>query len=189
LDHRIAAASKAGFVQPLAERAQTARVEKGAGDQCTNGLNFHTMRPRRDILADYKAIVRRIYQPATYYSRLRGSAIALDRPALDRSCNLDSSPARLAGIDRRDLVPLRGLAWRIALRQPTASPHFCKAFYECAKRNPGALVYVCILAALYLHLRPFSRFIVASLDRQIASIDSGTCDVPLPRPQLAEARS
>jgi hypothetical protein len=30
-----------------------------------------------------------------------------------------------------------------------------------------------ILAALYLHLRPFSRFIVASVDRQIASIDSG----------------
>ena len=84
---------------------------------------------------------------------------------------------------------LWGLLWRIALRQPTAFPHFCKVFYECAKRNPGALGYVCILAALYLHLRPFSRFIVASVDRQIASIDSGTWEVPLPRPQLAEARS
>ena len=55
------------------------------------------------------------------------------------------------------------------------------------EKSPGALAYVCILAALYLHLRPFSRFIVASVDRQIASIDSGTWDVPLPRPQLAEA--
>jgi hypothetical protein len=152
-------------------------------------LNFQTMRPRRDALADYKAIVQRIYQPAAYYGRVRALARSLDRPALDRSRNLDPSPVRLAGIDRRDLVLLWGLAWCIALRQPTASPHFCKVFYECAKRNPGALVYVCILAALYLHLRPFSRFIVASLDRQIASINSGTCDVPLPRPQLAEARS
>ena len=84
---------------------------------------------------------------------------------------------------------LWGLLWRIALRQPTVFPHFCKVFYECAKGNPGALPYVCILAALYLHLRPFSRFIVSSVDRQIASIDSGAWDVPVPRPELAEVAS
>jgi hypothetical protein len=78
--------------------------------------------------------------------------------------------------------------WRIALRQPTALPHFCKVFYECAKKNPGALVCVCILAALYLHLRPFSRFIVSAVDRQIASIDSGAWDRSLPGSALAEAR-
>ena len=60
-------------------------VEQGAGDQCTNGLNFHTLRPRRDVLADYKAIVQRIYQPAAYYGRVRAVARSLDRPALDWS--------------------------------------------------------------------------------------------------------
>jgi hypothetical protein len=162
-------------------------VEQGAGDQCTNGLNFQTMRPRREILADYKAIIQRIYQPAAYYGRVRAVSRLLNRPALDKSRNADPPPARLAGIDRRDLLLLWGLVWRIALRQPTVLPHFCKAFYECAKRNPPALVYVCILAALYLHLRPFSRFIVSSVDRQIASIDSGAWNVSLPRSELAEA--
>jgi hypothetical protein len=152
-------------------------------------LNFQTMRPRRDALADYKAIVQRIYQPAAYYGRVRTVARLLDRPALDRSRNLDPPPARLAGIDRRDLLLLWRLVWRIALRQPTTFLHFFKAFYECAKNNPPALVYVCILAALYLHLRPFSRFIVASVDRQIASIDSGVWDESLSRFAIAEARS
>jgi hypothetical protein len=73
----------------------------------------------------------------------------------------------------------------MALRQPAAFPHFCKVFYECAKTNPQALGYVCILAALYLHLRPFSRFIVSSVDRQIASIDSGAWNVS-PRPRRRE---
>jgi hypothetical protein len=107
----------------------------------------------------------------------------------DRSRNSDPPPARLAGIDRRDLVLLWGLVWRMALRQPAAFPHFCKVFYECAKTNPQALGYVCILAALYLHLRPFSRFIVSSVDRQIVSIDSGVWEVPLPKPELAEVAS
>ena len=163
-------------------------VEQGAGDQCTNGLNFQTKRPRREVLADYRAIVQRIYRPSAYYGRVRTVARLLDRPALDRSCNLDPPPARLAGIDRRDLVLLWGLLWRIALRQPTALPHFCKVFYECAKKNPRALVCVCILAALYLHLRPFSRFIVSAVDRQIASIDAGAWDRSLPGSALAEAR-
>jgi hypothetical protein len=163
-------------------------VEQGAGDQCTNGLNFQTMRPRRDVLADYKSIVQRIYRPSAYYGRVRTVARLLDRPALDRSCNLDPPPARLAGVDRRDLALLWGLVWRIALRQPTALPHFCKVFYECARTNPRALVCVCILAALYLHLRPFSRFIVSSVDRQIASIDAGAWERSLPGSALAEAR-
>jgi hypothetical protein len=35
------------------------------------------MRRRRDVLADYKAIVQRIYRPAAYYGRVRcSSAIA-----------------------------------------------------------------------------------------------------------------
>jgi hypothetical protein len=62
---------------------------------------------------------------------------------------------------------------------------FAKYFMN-AKTNPQALGYVCILVALYLHLRPFSPFIVSSMDRQIASIDSGAWNVSLPRPEFSE---
>jgi radical SAM superfamily enzyme YgiQ (UPF0313 family) len=33
-------------------------AELGAGDQCTAGLNFHTARPRREILLDFKKVLQ-----------------------------------------------------------------------------------------------------------------------------------
>ena len=40
-------------------------------------------------------------------------------------------------------------------------------------------IYVGILAAFYLHLRPFSQFVISAVDRQIADIDSGKWQPPL----------
>ena len=37
------------------------------------GLNFKTLRPRQDVLADYAHILERIYDPAAYAGRLRRS--------------------------------------------------------------------------------------------------------------------
>ena len=37
-----------------------------AGDLCLAGLNFDTLRPRRDILGDYVGVVSRVYNPAAF---------------------------------------------------------------------------------------------------------------------------
>jgi hypothetical protein len=79
----------------------------------------------------------------------------------------------VAGISAYDLRMLARLIGHMALRQPAALPHFLKAFYECAARNRRALQHVGILSALYLHVGPFSRYVVSMVDRQIAEIDSG----------------
>src|SRR5208282_755096 len=50
------------------------------GDQCTAGLNFVTLRPRRDVLADFRDILERIYEPAAYFSRTQSVGRALNRP-------------------------------------------------------------------------------------------------------------
>ena len=42
-----------------------------------------------------------------------------------------------------------------------------------ARRNPGALDLVCSYAALFLHLGPFSRFVIGVVDHQIRAIDAG----------------
>jgi hypothetical protein len=152
--------------------------QDGVGDQCTGGLNFMTARPRRAILSDYRAILAKIYRPAAYYGRVREVMRLLDRPVLDRSASRDAPLPRLFGIPMRDFALLWRLVWRIALRQPAALWPFCKAFCECARRNPRAVAYVGTLAALYLHLGPFSRFVIAALDRQIAEIDAGTWQAP-----------
>ena len=157
------------------------------GDQCTRGLNFHTARPRREILADYRQILQRIYSPAAYYGRLQAMAGMLDRPRLDKGAA--PARARIGGVPLHDLVLLWRLAWRIAVRQPRTFRHFWRALYQCARNNPRAVSYVGILAALFLHFGPFSRFVIAELDRQIATIDAGEWRSPdIARGDIAQVR-
>ena len=153
---------------------------ESVGDQCTSGLNFTTARPRRDILSDYRAILADIYRPGAYYRRLREVMRRLDRPVLDRSNSRDPPRRRLFGIPLRDFLLLWRLVRRIALRQPAAFGPFCKTFWEIARNNPRALDYVGMLAAVYLHVGPFSRFVITDIDRKIGEIDSGRWRAPLP---------
>jgi radical SAM superfamily enzyme YgiQ (UPF0313 family) len=162
-----------------ADYTMRAAAADGVGDQCTSGLNFETARPRRDILADYRAVLARIYKPEAYYRRVRQVMRLLDRPELDRSANTDVPGPRLLGIPLRDFALLWRLVRRIALRQPKALWPFCKTFYDCARRNPDAIDYVGMLAAVYLHLGPFSRFVMTAVDRQMAEIDLGRWKTPL----------
>src|SRR4029079_3700257 len=81
------------------------------GDQCTSGLNFDTVRPRRDILSDYRAVLARIYKPDRYYHRVRQVMRLLDRPDLDRSAGTDIQARRFLGIPLRDVVLLWRLVW------------------------------------------------------------------------------
>ena len=110
---------------------------------------------------------------------MRTVARMLDRPALDRSASKDAPRPRFFGMPVRDIALLWRLTWRIAVRHPRALWHFGRVFYECATKNPRTIGYVGMLAAFYLHLRPFSRFVVSVVDRQIAKIDSGIWQPPV----------
>jgi radical SAM superfamily enzyme YgiQ (UPF0313 family) len=48
-----------------------------SADQCTMGLNFETLRPRQEILADYVSILKRIYDPTAFAGRLKRLAALL----------------------------------------------------------------------------------------------------------------
>src|SRR6188508_1855326 len=65
--------AKEGRLHPLPEM-----VPDGHGDQCTNGLNFDTLRPRREILEDYKRVLDKIYDPVAFAGRLRRLSDMLD---------------------------------------------------------------------------------------------------------------
>ena len=86
---------------------------------------------------------------------------------------------RIGPVPVRDLALLSRLILRIARRQPGALWHFAKVFLKCARRNPSALECVGTTTAMYLHLGPFSRFVIAILDEQIAQIDAGEFRSPL----------
>jgi radical SAM superfamily enzyme YgiQ (UPF0313 family) len=148
-------------------------VARGGGDQSVHGLNFETVRPRADILRDYRAVLKRIYSARAYYKRVRVMLTMLDCPVQDESASKDPVRPGIAGIPFEDIALLWRLTRRIAVRQPRAFLHFCRLLYECARGNPRALPYAGMMAGLYLHLGPFSQFVISETERQIAEIESG----------------
>jgi hypothetical protein len=60
---------------------------------------------------------------------------------------------------------------RIMRALPEVREPFWKTFVEVAKTNPGALRYIVMLMALYMHLGPFSKRVISDIDRRIAELD------------------
>jgi hypothetical protein len=137
-----------------------------AGDQCTAGLNFETKRPRGAVLGDYETVLKAIYQPAAFFGRVRRLGRMLTR---GRSHRMTSA----------DLLSFGRLLWRISSAGPGARRELWKTILDCVVHNPKALPYVIMISALYLHLGPFARQVVAEIDEQIADIDSGRWRPPM----------
>ena len=136
------------------------------GDQCTTGLNFDTLRPLRAVLEDYKRVLNMIYQPAAYAGRLQRLASLLDRSGSHRSVPTG---------DLRGGVGTMELVHRIVTALPEAREPFWRVFTTCARDNPNATRIIVGLMAMYLHLGPFSRRVIAEIDRRIDA------DVAAPR--------
>ena len=138
-------------------------LDMDRGDQCTAGLNFVTLRPRRDVLADFRTILQGIYQPAAYFGRVRALGRALNRP--DRGFK-----PSLKGV-WRDLGALGRLVWVMTVRRPELRRHFWRTFIDCARNYPRGLQCVGTMMVLYLHLGAFANFLIKELDRQIEMTD------------------
>jgi radical SAM superfamily enzyme YgiQ (UPF0313 family) len=138
-------------------------------DQCTSGINFEPLRPRREVLRDYRDVLARIYAPRAYFGRVRRVG-----RELDRSAHSLRPPLRNVWRDARAFLRM---AWRMGFLDPQVRVEWWRSVASCAVHNPAALKIVLSLAALYLHLGPYSRGLVESLDRQIAELPA---DAPLP---------
>jgi hypothetical protein len=73
------------------------RKDLKTADQCTMGLNFKTLRPPQDVLADYAHILERIYDPAAYAGRLRRLAKMLDNSGRKQQTRPQPAKAVLSG--------------------------------------------------------------------------------------------
>lgn len=138
------------------------------GDQCTTGLNFETVRPRLQILRDYRRIVDEIYRPEAYFDRVRHVAEAL---------NCSQKKLRLSLWHH--LRDLRGLA-KIVWQQGVQAPYrglFWSNLWSLLRRNPRGLRYGINLMAFYLHFGPFSRYVVGRIDQAIAQEEAMGRDV------------
>jgi radical SAM superfamily enzyme YgiQ (UPF0313 family) len=152
------------------------------GDQCTDGLNFVTARPRREILADYLTVLNRIYSPAAYFSRVRemGRRLKNNRAVL--------SPSISGAI--RDSYRSARLLWAMTVMRPSWARPVWSTLADCIRHNPTALRGVVQMMSLYLHMGPFSRELAAKVRAEIFRIDRGEEEAYelLPAASLVAAR-
>jgi hypothetical protein len=133
------------------------------GDQCTTGLNFKTLRPLRDVLGDYKRVLERIYEPTAYAARLQRLSLLLDR---------SNSRRGLSEGDIRGRISVLETMHRVVTTLPETQEPFTRAFAACVRDNVSAIRIIVAFMVLYLHLGPFSRLVIAAIDRRIAALDS-----------------
>ena len=143
--------------------------QASGGDHCFAGLNFDTKRPRYEILADYRRILESVYDPEAFAARLRRLSDLLSLP--DR---MRHSPE---GDIKRKVGSTEALH-RIVNTLPEVRETFWKTFTYCAASNPNALRFIVVLMAMYLHLGPFSRKAMASIDRQLAALHNQQPPIP-----------
>jgi hypothetical protein len=82
--------------------------------------------------------------------------------------------------DLRGSVGAMELVHRIVSALPETREPFWRVFITCARENPNATRIIVGLMALYLHLGPFSRRVIAEIDRRIAATQQLTAAMELP---------
>jgi radical SAM superfamily enzyme YgiQ (UPF0313 family) len=125
------------------------------GDQCLTALNYETLRPREDILRDFKHILIEAYKPEQYFKRIR-QLIPL----------LDCSKKRLKLTLKTHINNLRGflkLITAMGFKAPYRK-HFWRTLLSCSFRNRKALRYAVVLMALYLHFGFFVKGVIERID-------------------------
>lgn len=143
------------------------------GDQCTTGLNFETVRPRLEILRDYRRIVDEIYRPEPYFQRVRSVAESLDCSQKKLKLSLWHS--------WRDLKGMLKIVSQLGIQAPYRRL-FWSNLIALLRTNPLALRYGINLMAFYLHFGPFSRYVVGRIDEAIEQEESRCAPLVEPEP-------
>jgi radical SAM superfamily enzyme YgiQ (UPF0313 family) len=135
-------------------------------DQCTSGINFRSLRPRAEVLRDYRDVLARIYAPAAYFDRACRAARSLDRSAHRLRPSLRNTA--------RDVRAFARMVWRQGIRDGEVRGPWWRAVLDCSLHNPSALKILLSFGALYLHLGPYARLATERLEREIAAETEAT---------------
>ncbi len=156
------------------------------GDQCTAGLNFEPLRPRIEILRDYLKIIETTFAPKSYYGRVRKTAKMLDsskrvyKPTLSHMW--------------KETKAFFKMGWNLGCRPSTAWHHW-RTFIGTLLTNPKSIRYIGSLCALYVHFRPFSKYVAGKIRVAIDQMERGAKQqgmalggaIPAPAPAPVQA--
>ena len=138
--------------------AELLSAPEAAIDQATQGLNFDTIRPREEILSDFKRVLETVYEPAAYARRLQRLAGLLGNSNRTRRAQGDDARSRIDGL---------GIVHRILSNLPQGQDVFRQTIIRCAATNPQWARTIVMLTAFYLHLGPFSQQVIHRLEQQL----------------------
>ena len=144
----------------LPEGFEVVRPEMG-GDQCSEGLNFETLRPKREVLRDYVRVLRAIYAPEAYFDRVLRMALALRDGGRKLSLGWRGQA--------KDAATFLRMAWRLGLRKPWGW-RFWKLLAQVLARNPRSIRYALWMAALYAHFADFTPLLIARIEARAAAL-------------------
>jgi radical SAM superfamily enzyme YgiQ (UPF0313 family) len=133
-------------------------------DQMTTGLNFDTVRPRLDILRDYRSVIGALYDPARYYARVTETGLAL------RPVRRHKSGAR--GMLRSAKSFLK-LSKRVGFNRSTGWLYW-KLLFTMLARNWRATEAAVSLAAMYVHFQRTSAHILGVTDLEVEWLEQGS---------------
>jgi hypothetical protein len=151
-------------------------LPKGGNDQIASGLNFETKRPRLDVLRDLRSVLATVYTPEAYCGRIDRLVALLD--CSDRRREMPKG-------DIRAKIGTVNVVQEILRRMPEHRNRFWRTFTNCMNTNPGAMRAVVTLMGFYLHIGPYTRYVIAQLDKQIEALEQGTFVAPQLLPPVA----
>jgi radical SAM superfamily enzyme YgiQ (UPF0313 family) len=129
-------------------------------DETIDGLNFRTLRPREEILEDFIVILRRTYDPRSYFNRVLDAARSIRRkpkyrPSLREGVTLLRAFARVVR--------------RLGLQRATRR-HFWRCVLLLLLTKPRAMETGFILMTLYVHLGPQAAFTIETIEAKIRTL-------------------
>ena len=138
------------------------REDLKSADQCTMGLNYATLRPRQEILADYRRILERVYDPVAFTGRLQRLAKMLDNSNRTQQTRAQHSRRRFGSLE---------MLHRIITSLPEPRDLFHRTLIQCMSSNPDSIRWIVALLALYIHVGPFSREVIARIESMMAALE------------------
>ena len=130
-------------------------------DQASSGLNFITLRPRKNILRDFVDVLSYIYKPEHYYERILHTCLNLNVTNKYKH-NFKKTLKNLRSFSR--IVRKVGF-------NGTTGKQFWKMFFTVLLKNPKAIEWAVSLSAMFIHFYKHSNFVIDLTNQQIDYVD------------------
>lgn len=153
-----------------------------AGGGQLDALNFIPTRPATDILREYVAAYRALYDPERYLERVKRQflMVGIDPPFDTRSTLPRGKPPRRSPMAvwrglRSDMFMVRAGAivlWRLGLRNSATRRIFWRNLREIRRANPERWVTFLAICAHIEHFRPLVETVAALIEERIRALEA-----------------